>query len=150
MSTIYALLITCSVSLLQGTITGVHIAIVTCIVSSPVSIYFLVYSIRAFWGEHRLSKVLGKKKYLNRGLVFVALGLWLFAVFYAPRKPGFAQESCDSILELGGAINIEVSFFGPGWIVVAFAAAISWVISIILARKEIWPEGYRPNFVKVW
>ena len=41
--------------------------------------------------------------------------------------------------------------FGPSTIIAAIAA-ISWVISIVLARKEIWPPGerYRPKFATVW
>ena len=38
------------------------------------------------------------------------------------------------------------------WMVVIAVAVPLWLISILLARKEIWPPGerYRPKFVTVW
>ena len=81
-STVYTLLITCSVSLFQENITRFHASVATFIASSPVSVYFLVYSVRAFWGEHRLDAVLGKKKYINRGMVFFAAAIWISIVVY--------------------------------------------------------------------
>ena len=152
-STVYSLLITCSVSLIQQNITRFHATIALFIASSPVSIYFLVYSVRAFWGEHRLDEVLGKKNHLNRGLVFFAAGIWISIVIYislGSTKGHFTQESCSTItargvLEIGGVIN------APS-VVIAVIAALSWFVSIMLVRKEIWPPGerYRPKFVTVW
>ena len=151
-STVYALLITCSVSLFQANITRLHATIAICIVSSPVSIYFLVYSIRAFWGEHRLDTALGKKKYLNRGLVFLAAGIWIAIVVYTSLKSTrrrYTQGSCDVIT--GQEVFILQGLNGPPY-VIAIVSALSWAVSIVLARKEIWPPGerYRPKFVTVW
>ena len=99
MSTIYALLITCSISLFQQNITRFHATVASFIASSPVSIYFLFYSIRAFWGERRLNTVLGKKKYLNRGMVFFAAAIWISIIVYTSLKSTqdrFAQRSCET------------------------------------------------------
>jgi hypothetical protein len=137
-STVYALLITCSISLFQESITRFHATFAIFIASSPVSFYFLVYSIRAFWDEHRLNTVLGKKKYLNRCLVFLAVGIWISIVVYTSL----------SILREGTLWG----FFWNPWLIPALLAAFSWIISIVLARKEIWPPGerYRPKFFTVW
>ena len=152
-STVYALLITCSVSIFQANITLLHATIAIAIASSPASICFLVYSVRAFWGEHRLDTVLGKKNYLNRGLVFLAAGIWISIVIYTSLKSTrgrFTQGSCrtltaQEILGLRGLI-------GPGSVITSAVAVISWAVSIVLARKEIWPPGerYRPKFSAVW
>lgn len=150
--TVYALLITCSVSLFQENITRLHATIAIFIASSPVTVYFLVYSIRAFWGEHRLDEVLGKKKYLNRGLVFLAVGIWISIVIYTSlgsTQGRFAQGSCKTITAQE-ALGLQ-GFTGPP-IIIAVIAVFSWIISIVVARKEIWPPGepYRPKFVTVW
>ena len=128
--------------------------------SSPVSVYFLLYSIRAFWGKHRLDEVLGKRKYLNRGLVFIAVGAWIAISVYTlkPMTKHWPQPSCGAtsiymVLSLGFACYV-----GPYWFIcdplapTTIVAALSWLISIFLARKEIWPPGerYRPKFATVW
>jgi hypothetical protein len=153
MSTIYAILITCCVSLFQANITRLHATVAILIASSPVSIYFLVYSIRAFWGEHRLDTVLGKRNYLNRGMIFLAAGIWIAIVIYTSLKSTlnrFAQASCKTL-------TAQEVFALQGWdggpsIIISMIAALSWVVSIVLARKEIWPPGerYRPKIVTVW
>ena len=152
MSTVYALLITCSVSLIQANITRLHATVATFIALSPVSFYFLVYSIRAFWGSHRLDEVLGRKSYLNRGLVFLAAGIWTTIVVYTSldsTEDRFAQGSCK-ILTTQEMLALR-GLYGPT-IFIAAVAVLSWVISIVLARKEIWPPGerYRPKFATVW
>ena len=164
MSTVYALLITCSVSLFQQNITRFHATIAIFIASSPVSIYFLVYSIRAFWGEHRLDAVLGKKEYLNRGLVFFAVGIWISIVVYTSLKltqNRFSQGSCSTATVQGVFVLVALNPRGlPGlewipmnpWFSFAIIAAFSWLVSIVLARKEIWPPGerYRLKVVTIW
>jgi len=159
MSTVYALLITCIVSLSQGNITQPHATVATLIASSPVSVYFLVYSIRAFWGEHRLEEVLGKKKYLNRGLVFIAVVIWVVIFVFTRNVVGkrFPQASCGNI-SISGVFRLGFTCSGPYWFLcgplvpVAIVVALSWLISIFLARKEIWPPGerYQPKFATVW
>jgi hypothetical protein len=153
MSTVYALLITCSVSLFQENITRPHTIIVILITSSPVSFCFLVYSIRAFWGEHRLDTVLGKKNHLNRGLVFFAVGIWFSIVVYASlgsTRNYFAQGSCKA--EMAPELLGQRWFSGVVSAAAAAIATVSWLISIVLAREEIWPPGgrYRPKFITVW
>jgi len=152
-STIYALLITCSASIIQANITRLHATVAITIASSPVSIYFLVYSIRAFWGGHRLDTVLGKNNYLNRGLVFLAVGIWISIIIYTSLRSTegrFTQGSC------GTKTAQEVLFLrgltGAPSIVVLTLAVISWAVSIVLARKDIWPPGerYRPRISTVW
>ena len=142
MSAVYSLLITCSISLIRRSITRFYATIAIFIASSPVSIYFLVYLIRAFWDEHRLDEVLGKKNHLNRGLVFFAAGIWISIVIYTSlgsAQGHFTQESCHSwteqeVFRYGGFLNIPSITLTP-------IAALSWIISIVLARKEIWPPG---------
>ena len=152
MSTVYALLITCSTSLFQGNITRPHATVAIFIASSPVSLCFLVYSIRAFWAEHRLSAVLGKENYLNRGLVFLAVGIWSSIVVYTSlrsTRDHFLQKSCLGVTaqEIFGLEG----FIGPPTFIGAVAVLL-WPVSIVLARKEIWPPGerYKPKFTKVW
>ena len=159
LSTVYALLITCIPSLYQGNVTQPHATVAIAIVSSPVSICFLVYSIRAFWDEHRLEEVLGKRKYLNRGLVFIAVGIWAIIFVYTRKPTGkpLAQASCGTItlhrvLRFGVIHTGEYWYIWNPWMVVIAVAVPLWLISILSARKEIWPPGerYRPKFVMVW
>ncbi|KAF9782943.1 hypothetical protein BJ322DRAFT_1073515 [Thelephora terrestris] len=152
-SNVYAILVTCSISLFQTNISRLHATIATFTASSPVSVYFLFYSIRAFWGEHRLSTVLGKQNHLNRGLVFFALGIWIAIVVYTSLASGstrsrFAQESCKTITTQ--EVFLSRGFNGAPYIIAAMAAP-SWLVSVVLARREIWPrgEGYRPKFTTV-
>ena len=162
-STVYTLLITCSVSLFQENITRFHASVATFIASSPVSVYFLVYSVRAFWGEHRLDAVLGKKKYINRGMVFFAAAIWISIVVYTllgSEHNRFTQRSCDTrtMQEIFFLVVLNPRTLGPEWLfispwfILTIIAAFSWFVSIVLARKEIWPPGerYRPKFVTVW
>jgi len=155
MSTVYALLITCSVSIIQANISRLHATIAIFIASSPVSIYFLVYSIRAFWGKHSLDEVLGKKCYLNRGMVFFAAGIWTSIVVYTSldsTRHRFSQGSCSTITaqEVFGLQWAMIG--GIPYAAIAGVTLLSWVISIVRARKEIWPPGerYRPKFATVW
>jgi hypothetical protein len=152
-STVYALLITCSLSLFQANITRLHATIAIFIASSPVFVYFLVYSVRAFWAEHRLETVLGRKRYLDRGLVFLATGIWITIVVYTSLKSTqhhFTQGSCYT-LTAQEIFILQGPYVLPPFCI-AIIAALSWAISIVLARKEIWPPGerYRPKFVTVW
>lgn len=151
-SNVYAILVTCSISLFQTNISRLHATVATFAASSPVSVYFLTYSIRAFWGEHRLSTVLGKQDYLNRGLVFFAVGIWIAIVAYTSlgsTRSRFAQESCKTITTQ--EVFLSKGFNGAPYIIASIAAP-SWLLSIVLARGEIWPRGerYRPKFTTVW
>lgn len=153
LSTIYALLITCSVSLIQENITRLHATIAIFLASSPVSFYFMVYSIRAFWSEHRLDTVLGKKNYLNRGLVFLAFGIWVSIAIYTSlesTQKHFYQGSCKTITTKQ-ILRLQL-LNGAPFLSIAIVAAPPWIISIVAARKAIWPPGerYRPKFAAVW
>ena len=163
MSTVYALLITCSVSLFQQNITRFHATVAISIAFSPVSLYFLFYSIRAFWGEHRLDAVLGKEKYLNRGMVFFAFGVLICIFVYTSlesTKDRFAQNSCLSGMmrkvSVWGTLNPgemdSLRLFLNPMFSLCTITMCSWFIAIVLARKEIWPPGerYRPKFATVW
>jgi len=163
MSTVYALLVTCTVSLFRQNVTRFHASVASTIALSPVSFYFLFYSIKAFWGEHRLDTVLGKKKYLNRGMVFFAVAMWFSIIVYTSmesKKNNFTQKSCRSstMQELFLRVTLNPLEIGlvlillSPWFVLTIIATFLWFISIVLVRKEIWPPGeqYRPKFVTVW
>ena len=154
MSTVYALLITCSISLYQGNVTKLHAMIAIFIALSPASIYFLIYSIRAFWGEHRLEGVLGKRKYLNRGMIFFAVGIWIAIFVYTSWKwKGLAQASCEEEIIWWMYCGPYYWFICDPWVGIApTTVALLWLVSILSARKEIWPPGerYLPKFVTVW
>jgi hypothetical protein len=163
----YSLLLTCGVSLIQGGLTRYHAIILISIVCSPVNVYFTGYSIRAFWGSHRLDAVLGKQQYIRRAMVFFSVAVWIAILVYSylpQRYTNFAQTTCRwaSIAEaffLGapfvfvfamaasGRAGIVIAFLAPP-IIVIFA----WIFAIFRKRKEIWPPGkpYRPRFGKVW
>lgn len=148
---VYALLITCLVPLFRGNITRLHASVATFLATSPVLIYFLVYSIRAFWGQHRLDTVLGRERYLNRGLVFFAAGMWIYILIFTSlgsTRDYFAQGSCYT------ATPQETLVYTPIYVLM-FTGGISvwlWPVSIVVARKEIWPPGesYKPKFATVW
>jgi hypothetical protein len=149
---VYALLITCSASLFQENITRFHASVAIFIATPPVSIYFLIYSIRALWGQHRLDTVLGREHHLNRGLVFFAAGMWVSILIYTSlrsTKGRFAQDSCDTITAQEVLVSKDL---GGAPVFIIGIAAFSWLISIALARKEIWSPGqrYRPKFATVW
>jgi len=163
----YSLLLTCGVSLIQGSLTRYHAIILISIVCSPVNVYFTGYSIRAFWSSHRLDAVLGKKQHIRRAMVFFSVAVWIAILVYAylpQRYTKFSQDTCrgGSIAEavfLGapfvfiwamatnGFVGIATALLAPPIIVI-----VAWIFAIFWKRKEIWPPGerYRPRFGKVW
>ena len=161
-SIVYALLVTCAASLFQQNITRFHATVAATIASSPVSFYFLFYSIEAFWYNHRLDTVLGKEKYLNRGMVFFAAGMWTSIVVYTSldsTQNNFTQSSCETetVQEIFVRVVINPQELGFGllispWFLFTIAALFSWLISIWRARKDIWPPGGRSwlKFRTVW
>ena len=170
MSNVYALLVTCFIFLLQRAITRFHATVAIFIASSPVSIYFLVYSLRSCLGyfktfrtKHRLDTVLGRGQRSNLALVFFAAGIWISIVVYTSlesTRSHFAQESCSAepIQKIFVKYVVNLKWLGLAmllspWVDLTIVAAFSWFVSIWLARKEIWlpGEGYlleRP--VIVW
>jgi hypothetical protein len=148
----YVLLITCAASIFQRDITRLHASVAIFLATSPVLIYFLVYSIRAFWGQHQLDNVLGKEHYLNRGLVFFAVGMWICILAFTSldsTRAHFVMGICYYVLTVPDMFGGAIMYF------LLFTAGTTvglWPVSIVVARKEIWPpgEGYRPKFATVW
>jgi hypothetical protein len=145
LSTVYALLITCAVSTVRQDPTRVHATIAIFIAAPPVSIYFFAYSARAFWGGHWIDSVLGRRKYINRGLVFLAVPVWLAMVILTtvPSTAGrFSQASClgftvqEVFIGKGIAKGYSALLDGPT-IVLCPTAAIAWAVTIVKVRKEI-------------
>ena len=161
--TIYSLLITCLVAIVRRNLTRFHALVVLALVLSPITVYFVTYSIRSFWsGKHRLESLLGRTRYLRRFLVLLAGAVWLGILIFAylPKDENrFAQASCKGrsvmdffylfvpFLYIGVYTHPAVIFAIP------FVMAIaSWAIAISLRKKDIWPPGepYRPRFIKFW
>lgn len=149
--TIYALLIACSASLIRADITPLYASISIPMAFPPVLAYFLVYSIRAFRGEHRLSEVLGKKDYINRGMVFFAVGIWVTIVAYISlglAKDRFAQGSCQILTTPGAFLNEGFNNVPSTAVVIA---VVSWLAPIALAVKICLSKDRRePKFATVW
>ena len=85
-----------------------------------------------------------KENYLNRGLVFLAVGIWIpIAIYTSLRSTGgrFTQGSC--MIKTTQRVLALQGFIGAPSIVLSTLAVISWSVSIVLARKEIWPPGER-------
>ena len=166
--TIYSLLLTCLISIIRGDLTRFHALVVLALVLSPITVYFVAYSIRSFWsGQHRLESLLGRTRYLRRFLVLLAGGIWLGILIYAYLPKGadrFAQASCKgrSVMDafylivpfLYIAVFAEFGVIYPAVIfTLAFVLMIAtWIVAIFLRKNEIWPPGepYRPRFLKVW
>jgi len=115
----------------------------------------LIYSIRAFWGhKHRLDNVLriGKRSHFNRGLVFVAAGIWIAVVVYTSLASGqqkLAQASCNAVNN--STIITVVEVVGTMFVFCALVALLPWIVSMCVARKQIWPNGgCAPRPIKVW
>lgn len=164
--TIYSLLLTCFVSTARGDLTRFHALVVLALVLSPITVYFVAYSIRSFWStEHRLESLLGRTRYLRRFIVLLAGASWLGIFIYAYLPKGvdhFAQASCKgrSVMEsfyLIVPFIYIIALAEFGYPVVLFVLPIvimitAWAVAISRKKREIWPLGepYRPRFVKVW
>ena len=166
--TIYSLLLTCVISTARGDLTRFHALVVLALVLSPITIYFVAYSIRSFWStEHRLESLLGRTRYLRRFVVLFAGASWLAIFIYAYLPKGvdhFAQASCKgrSVMEsfylIVPFIYIQaLAYLGDIYPIVLFVLPFvimiaAWIIAILRKKREIWPSGepYRPRFVKVW
>lgn len=164
--TIYSLLLTAGISIFEGQLTKFHAVTVSVIVASPLTIYFVVYSIRAMWGGmHRLENVLGEGHLLKRLFVLIAAGIWIAFTIYS-YLPGsvnqFAQASCRpqplllnffllTPVSVGIMERKDLPWLGPVVAVPFFLISLAWAIAIYLKRHTIWPPGepYRFNFWKV-
>lgn len=166
--TIYSLLLTCLISIIRGDLTRFHALVVLALVLSPITAYFIGYSIRSFWStKHRLESLLGPSHHLRRFIVLFAAVSWLaiFIYTYLPRGvEHFAQASCKgrSVTE-GFYLTVPflyIQFYaGIGIIYPALLFAfpfvimiVAWITAILRRREEIWPPGepYRPRIIKVW
>ena len=136
------------------------------IVASPLTIYLIIYSLRAMWGgHHRLDSVLGKGHLFRRLIVLLAAAIWIAFTIYSfvPQNAShFAQRSCQSrplVLNFFLLTPISVGFEAGEnrpWLAVVvalplFLIVLAWVTAILLRRHVIWPPGqpYRFNFWKV-
>jgi hypothetical protein len=164
--TIYSLLLTAGISIVQGTLTKFHAVAVSVIVASPLTIYLVVYSLAAMFGSmHRLEDILGKGHIFKRLVVLVAAAIWGTLTIYSFLSGSihhFAQESCRPqplLLNFFLLTPISVSimerrdlpWLGPVIAIPLFLIVLAWVIAILLKRRVIWPPGqrYRFNFWKV-
>lgn len=166
--TIYSLLLTCLVSVVRGDLTRFHALVVLALVLSPITVYFVAYSIRSFWSDHhRLESLLGRTRYLRRFLVLLAGAAWVAILIfsYLPNSDKrFAQPSCKgrSVMEGFYLIVPFLYIWAFAQVGVAYPAVLftlpflvmiaAWTIAILRRKKEIWPPGepYRPRFIKVW
>ena len=164
--TIYSLLLTCFISTARGDLTRFHALVVLALVLSPITVYFVAYSIRSFWSkEHRLESLLGRTRYLRRSVVLLAGISWLGIFIYAYLPKGvdhFAQASCKGRSVTEGFYLIVpflymIAYAGEVYPVVLFTLSLvimiaAWITAILRKKAEIWPPGepYRPRFVKVW
>ena len=164
--TIYSLLLTCFVSTARGDLTRFHALVVLALVLSPITVYFVAYSIRSFWStQHRLESLLGRTRYLRRFVVLLAGTSWLGIFIYAYLPKGvdhFAQASCKgrSVTEgfyLIVPFQYMQAYADEVYPIVLFTLALvlmvaAWIVAIFRKKTEIWPPGepYRPRFVKVW
>lgn len=164
--TIYSLLLTACISIFQHGLTKFHAVTVSVIVASPLTIYFVIYSVRAMWGgEHRLENVLGPGQLFKRLFVLFAAVMWIGLTIYSflPQNAShFAQASCRPqplLLNFFLITPISFSIMKGGqtpWLGAAvatplFLIVLAWVAAILLKRNIIWPRGepYRFNFWKV-
>ena len=164
--TIYSLLLTACISIIQRGLTKFHALTVSVIVASPLTIYLVIYSVRAIWGgEHRLENVLGQGHLFKRLLVLVAAVIWIGLTVYSflPQNAShFAQSSCKpqpqllnffliTPISVGIMKGDQKPWLGPLVAAPLFLIILAWVVAILLKRHIIWPRGepYRFNFWKV-
>ena len=167
--TIYSLLLTCLISITRSELTRFHALVVLALVLSPITVYFVGYSIRSFWStHHRLENLLGRSHYLKRSVVLFAGVSWLgiFIYTYLPRSENhFSQPSCKGRSVTEG-FYLTVPFLYAQYYAeilhIAYPAvllsipfvfvAVAWTTAILRRKEEIWPPGepYRPRILKVW
>jgi len=166
--TVYSLLLTCLVSLFRGDLTRFHALVVLALVLSPITVYFVAYSIRSFWsGQHRLEGLLGRTRYLRRIIVLLAGATWMgiFIYAYLPNNgERFAQASCKGrsvmdafylivpFLYMAAFISLGIAYPVVLFVLPFVLVIVAWIIAILLRKDEIWPPGepHRRRFVKVW
>ncbi|KAK7683465.1 hypothetical protein QCA50_013299 [Cerrena zonata] len=163
---IYAVLITCGIAILQASLTRFHAAIAVVLTGSPLSLYLFVYSVMSLWyRRHRLNGIVGDGQILPRTLILIAGALWTSMFIYvlsSGHVSHFAQESCTHQVPLSKSLWLFPIIFVAGlrkeyWlffpIVGIFSLIVlSWIIAIILQRKTIWPpdERWQPRFGRTW
>lgn len=162
----YSLLLTACISIFRHDLSKFHAVTVSVIVASPLTIYLVVYSIRAMWGgEHRLENVLGQGHLSKRLFVLLAAVIWLALTIYSflPQNTlHFAQSSCKpqpqllnffliTPISVGLMERKEKPWLGAVVAIPFFLIVLAWVVAILLKRRVIWPRGepYRPHIWKV-
>ena len=164
--TIYSLLLTACISIFRSNLTKFHAVTVSVIVASPLTIYLVIYSIRALWGgKHRLENVLGQGHLFKRLFVLFAAVIWIGLTVYSfllKNAHHFAQSSCKpqpvllnffliTPISVGIMKGDQQPWLGPAIAIPFFLIVLAWVAAILLKRHIIWPRGepYRFNFWKV-
>ncbi|KAF9653696.1 hypothetical protein BDM02DRAFT_3107670 [Thelephora ganbajun] len=164
--TIYSLLLTACLSIFRNELTKFHALTVSVIVASPLTIYLVIYSIRAMWGgQHRLDNILGQGHLIKRLFVLFAAAIWIALTTYSfipQNAPRFAQGSCKprplilnfflvTPISIGIMERKEKPWLGVVVALPLFLVILAWVVAILLKRHTIWPPGepYRFNFWKV-
>lgn len=160
-------MLTCLISIIRGDLTRFHALVVLALVLSPITIYFIGYSIRSFWStQHRLETLLGRSHYFRRFVVVFAGASWLviFIYTYLPRgEAHFAQASCKGrsvtegfyftvpFLYIQAYANIGIVYPAILFAVPFVVMTAAWATAILRRRQEIWPPGepYRPRIIKV-
>ena len=163
--TIYSLLLTGGISIIQMSITRFHTITVSVIVCSPLSIYLVFCAIHAIWSDGgRLKDVLGPGHMSRRILVLLAAAMWVAISVYSylpDRFTNFTQTSCKRRPILANfflltPVTVGIySIKAMPWLVIVvilpFAMlASAWIIAIFLRRKDIWPgDKSRSRFSQV-
>ena len=170
--TLYSLLLSCGISIINKTLTRFHGVIALALALSPVTIIIYFHAVHSIFSKnHRLSNVLRKEKGLPRALVFLgmAISIALFVYIIMPSDRRFSQESCLDAFEKVNKAIIRLFFLLPFLLfydffilspfLVSFLVllpilliALAWFIAICLQRREIWRKGqpFRFHFGKVW
>ncbi|KAK7683451.1 hypothetical protein QCA50_013283 [Cerrena zonata] len=160
---IYAVLITCAISIFQTSLTRFHAGIAVVLTGSPLTFYLFIYSLMSFWyKKHRLNTIVGEGQLLRRILILIAAAIWISLLIYilVPTTIShFAQESCDTqLVPLANYLyvfpfRVISALKQVPWIFVVIIGTfvtivLSWIIGIFLQRETIWPRGERwqPRF----
>jgi len=166
--TVYSLLLTCLVSIFRRDLTRFHALVVLALVFSPITIYFVAYSIRPFrHDQNQLGYLLGRSCYLRRSIVLLAGATWLsiFIYAYLPNSSEhFAQASCKGrsvmdayylivpFLYISSSLNVGTAFPVVLFILPFVIMIAAWIIAILRRKDEIWSPDEPDRFplVKAW
>ncbi|TCD68777.1 hypothetical protein EIP91_009790 [Steccherinum ochraceum] len=171
--TMYSFLITSWISISQARLSRLYGVLAAFMVGSPLSLYLIVFAVMSFWTpKHRLNHLLGKGHWFTRILIIGAGLLWLALFIFSTVQatgPFFAQASCDNLYShtTVGPLTVYMlvvpfllfaettqEHLSWGYLVIVLISLtfLSWVVAILLQRKNIWRPGakWRPHFVRIW